>query len=801
MGKLRAEQLNPRSPSFRQWLTPQQFGERFGQSPELYSGLAAYLRAAGLNVIEAPSRAFIEAMGNAQQFEALLGIRFNPVEGQPTHVHTFTGKPHLPQPFQSAVLYIDGLDTRPRWHHNIKSGSANTFGPQDLRRFYDADTLLNAGWVAQGQKSVVLSTQTAANDPLAKDSMEYYLRNISDVRTPFIIDVMPGAQNDPDPQPGASVEFALDVEMQSVGNVNGTAIVLLVSPASTVFSIGANGVVNRHPDATTVSISLGTCEPNLSQQPGIASALQNAVIQGTMEGQTWFAASGDNGAKDCVFSQGQTMPAVDFPSDVPEMMAAGGSEVKPFNVDANGAVAGYQQEIVWNDGNQGGAAGGGLSAVFALPAYQLGLVPDGGRSVPDIAMIAGLPGVAVLDTSPPGSFESPAVEGTSVASPLSAGLFALIASRVGCRLGDVHSALYAIGVAADAGAFHDITSGNLTFSGITGPSAGPGFDSASGWGSIDVAALAAAFPACPLLPDGGTPAPIDAGAAYDACGYACDGGMSCTTLPGGPSTCEPACDPMDGGCAVGSVCSTKVVFAGNGQGSCVPGCTNDADCSGGQVCGQCAGACIDPGSPNGHIGDACTSAAMCPTSGVCQTEGASQGILKGGYCTQACDPMVTGGPCACPGDSSCITLGGGFGQPQNFCFKSCATSSDCRPGGNYVCQPLAHGSPVCLPKCQLLSFGGFMFDTCQAFETPGACNTMTGLCGSVTKPDSGMPVPDAGQLDAGQPDAGPIDQTVTLPAIDGGLGASAPGGCGCGAAGDLTPLLLGLLTLIRRRRQ
>jgi MYXO-CTERM domain-containing protein len=95
--------------------------------------------------------------------------------------------------------------------------------------------------------------------------------------------------------------------------------------------------------------------------------------------------------------------------------------------------------------------------------------------------------------------------GTSAASPLAAGMFALLAGEVGCSQGDVHAEIYALGTAQQKGGpkvFNDITSGSNDYvdpnSGITiqGFSAGAGYDLATGWGSVDLAALVSNWPKC-----------------------------------------------------------------------------------------------------------------------------------------------------------------------------------------------------------------------------------------------------------------------------------------------------------------
>ena len=83
--------------------------------------------------------------------------------------------------------------------------------------------------------------------------------------------------------------------------------------------------------------------------------------------------------------------------------------------------------------------------------------------------------------------------GTSVASPLAAGFFALISGVVGSRLGGINPTLYQLGAQSSAG-FHDIVSGNNTCDGVNGFSAGPGYDEVTGLGSLDVALLLTQWP-------------------------------------------------------------------------------------------------------------------------------------------------------------------------------------------------------------------------------------------------------------------------------------------------------------------
>jgi kumamolisin len=91
-------------------------------------------------------------------------------------------------------------------------------------------------------------------------------------------------------------------------------------------------------------------------------------------GQSWFAASADGGAYDC----GTSALAVDYPGSDPYVAATGGTTL---GLAVTGA---YSSEKAWS------GAGGGLSVVFAQPAYQHGpgvtnVYSNGARQVADIA--------------------------------------------------------------------------------------------------------------------------------------------------------------------------------------------------------------------------------------------------------------------------------------------------------------------------------------------------------------------------------------------------------------------------------
>jgi kumamolisin len=802
LAALRRDLQNPSSPDFHRWLTPAEYGARFGQDPASYAAVSAWLRAQGFAVTEYPNHTFIEGFGTSGQVAKLLGVHLSRLADQPTGVHVPDGPPQLPKELAGSVQHVAGLDTRVRFHHHLTESGPYppVLGPQDLRRFYGLAPLLDAGYVGQGQKLVVLGEAEPPASAIAPQAIAYFLGNVSDARAKVIYDALPNPQQDVDPG-GGNQEFEPDVELQSVGSPGADSITLVESPASETFITGANEIVSNLSNATAVSVSLGICEQY--EDPNEATAFQNYLIQGTVEGQTWSAAAGDQGADDC--GDGVTV-SVDFPGSLPEVVCMGGTQVTTPVFDANSAITAYQQEVVWNQ--EGGAGGGGFSILYATPAYQTGLgVPM--RSVPDLSLLAGNPGVSTDGSDPFIGLQMAAqltsFEGTSAASPLSAGFFALIASRVGCRLGDPHAVLYALGNAQFDGGpivFNDITQGSVSCDGVSGPDATVGYDSASGWGSFDVAALAAAWPACPQEDggfdfDGG----IAAEAPYSQCAFiACAAGINCVTLPEGPSSCEVPCGAA-APCALGTLCTEGTIFADAGL--CAPGCATNADCLGdaGLVCNACEETCVPPGAADSGVGDSCDGPDDCPTSSLCLLYDMNGDYWSGGYCTTFCDPTGTLTACGCPAGSICSN-----GQlTAALCLQTCPYpgSPACREG--YVCQP--DGDAAGTSSCQLPCSIQQGFDSCSVSATPRlACDLASGVCGGPVVPDAGAPDAGPSSADAGV-DAGPVQHPADAgPGADAGQATtpSKPGGCSCGAgagASDLSLLLGALVVCFRRRRR
>jgi subtilase family serine protease len=313
---------------------------------------------------------------------------------------------------------------------------------------------------------------------------------------------------------GWAEETTLDVEYaHSIAPA--AKIVLAETPVSETEGVtglpemmNAEQTLINHGVGDVISQSFGATEntfPGFSQ--GNYSSLLNlryAFKDALRHRVTVLGASGDAGATDYESDLSTLYPyrVNSWPSSDPLVTSIGGSQLY-----LNNAGHRVQPDSVWNDGY--GAGGGGVSAVFHRPLYQIAEhgVVGGHRGTPDISMSAAVNGGCWVYMSFAG-IETPGVSdpgwyifgGTSEASPIFSGIVALADQVAGHRLGLINPALYKLGWLSQHGDSHtglvDITTGNNSFGGVTGFDAVPGYDLASGWGTINAAkfvpALAAA---------------------------------------------------------------------------------------------------------------------------------------------------------------------------------------------------------------------------------------------------------------------------------------------------------------------
>jgi hypothetical protein len=529
LDRLVQAQQNPSSPQYHKWLTPEQFAERFGLSQSDLDQITGWLRRMGFTGIRpARGRAFVEMDGTASQVRAAFGTAVHRYRVNGALHYANVKDPLLPAALEGVVSGIWGLnDFRPR-SNAVRSSirpdftsslSGNHYlAPGDIAIIYDVQPLYDAGIDGTGQSIAI----AGASDIQLSDIEAFQAASGLPIKYPQIIldGPDPGNYND---------ETEADLDIEWAGAVARGATIIYVN--STEAFTSAEYAIDQN-IAPILSISYDTCE-SVAYSDYIMT-MNSVLKQANAQGMTVVAASGDWGAADCdQQASGSTQPptsashglAVGFPASSPYVTGAGGTEFQDTelnwsasNNSNGGSALGYIPEMAWNDTTIEGAlwaSGGGASTLFAKPSWQTGAgVPaDGARDVPDIAFSASRAhdGYAICSAgwctngfreTVDGHGYLDIVGGTSAATPVFAGIVALINQKTGNSQGNINPTLYTL-AATVPGAFHDVTTGNNIvpcvigtldcYLGAFGYVAGLGYDQVTGLGSVDAYNLVSAF--------------------------------------------------------------------------------------------------------------------------------------------------------------------------------------------------------------------------------------------------------------------------------------------------------------------
>ena len=501
--RLLEDQRDPASPDFQRWLTPEEFGARFGARVEALNRISDWLRAEGFTVeAVARGRSFVVFSGTASQVRNAFHTEIHRYrEGAKLHFAA-AGAPVLPREFEPLVEAIRGLDdfypdpTRLRPLFTAADGTTHALAPGDLANIYNFQFR-----TAPGQ-TIAVAGESSLNLSDIEQFQSVFQLPALDPQTLLVGDDPGQSSND------ALLEATADVEW--TGAVARNATILYVYAKDVMDA--AQTVIDQNL-APILSFSFGSCEANVPVSD--AAAIRNLAQQANAEGITWVAASGDAGAATCdrdatIATQGAS---VSFPASLPEVTGVGGSEFNEGNgvywggpndnaPNRTSETRGYIPETAWNDTSSDSglmASGGGVSKFYVKPSWQQGPgVPDlGGRNVPDLSFSASPTHDPYLVLSGGKAYGA---GGTSLSTPVFAGVLALTAHATGsARFGNINPSLYiwaADTVLGGANIFHDITTGSNLVpctpgtpdcpDGSLGYLAGPGYDLVTGLGSLNI---------------------------------------------------------------------------------------------------------------------------------------------------------------------------------------------------------------------------------------------------------------------------------------------------------------------------
>ena len=441
---------NTQSSQYHQWLSPAEYGARFGASPDDVQTLVAWLQSEGLTIEKTSAAAnMISFSGTVGQIQTAFSTTIHSisVNGE-KHLANIT-EPQLPRALAPAVKGMLGLDNfRP--HTNVQQGPTAKLNPSthriepdltgyangayylyvvpaDVATMYDTpNTALNKAYKGTNYDGTgvtvgIVGDSNVMIDPVTNYRLAFLGETSSTVNLPNII-----IDGDDPGINGDEVETFLDLEV--LGGVAPKAKINYYTSSDSDLSGGLFNAMERavnDDQVSILSISYGECEADAGAS---ANQFFNELYeQAAAQGITVTVSSGDSGAAGCDSDGSRTAVgglAVSGLGSTPYNISVGGTDYPALLANFYGYVSSdpsggqppyygtalsYIPERPWNDSTEINGAlanniatgassgstnivggGGGKSSVYTKPPFQTSLTPvDGARDVPDVALLAG----------------------------------------------------------------------------------------------------------------------------------------------------------------------------------------------------------------------------------------------------------------------------------------------------------------------------------------------------------------------------------------------------------------------------
>jgi subtilase family serine protease len=455
------ELYDPSSSSYRQFLTVEQFTEKFGPTQEDYDTVIRFAEESGLQVATSRNRVNVDVTGSVASIERALHVTLGLYQ-HPTENRTFYAPDREPTPDVSVRLWhISGLDNysipRPTFvHHSTRaksnattgSGPSASFLGSDMRAAYYGGTLTGSGQS--------LGLLEYAGTDLA--DLNTYYKNVGQTNNvPITLSSTDGTSTSCTYPSCDDTEQTIDMT-QALGMAPGLS--------SLVVYVGSSDAPIFNAMATASPLN-GQLSSSWTWSPADPSTDNPYFKEFAAQGQNLFQAAGDSGR--------WTPSSEIYPADDVYVTSVGGTDLE--TASAGGPWA---SETAWVDG------GGGISPdTFAIPSWQTATASGCSscsqtyRNGPDVSANANFTFYVCADQEACTANE---YGGSSFATPMWAGYLALVNEQSVANgnkmLGFINPSLYTIGLSSNYDSdFHDITSGSNGYPATTG------YDLATGWGS------------------------------------------------------------------------------------------------------------------------------------------------------------------------------------------------------------------------------------------------------------------------------------------------------------------------------
>ena len=554
--QLLRDQYDPKSVQFHQWLTPQELGEQFGANQETLDTVSSWLSAHGLTIESVSnSRTIINFSGTVASLSTALTTRFHYFDLDGERLISPIAEPKIASGVAQKIKFIAGLSTvrlHPNYiaksaepHLDCANGCVHAVSPADFATIYGLKPLYSSANTGSGQ-----SIAAVGFSKIAVSDVELFQQTTGlPVQAP--VQRVPTGGTDPGLPTGTPSEYQEeatgDVE-RAFGVAPDATVILDVTTVpqsdlvANLVSLPITDVIDNDV-AQILTISFGQCE-TAAGMPQVLFA-DHLFQQAAAEGISVFASSGDAGVAACADHMeappATASPGINYLCSSSYVTCVGGTDFNdvadpseywaPTNSGYLSSALSYIPEGAWNDPSTTSilATGGGSSLWIPQPPWQAGTgVPTTGqRNIPDISFTAsGHDAYYLCLAYPDGTGDCSqhkfiSFYGTSASTPSMAGIMALVDEALGSRQGNFNPTLYSLAATPANGVFNDVTipssgvancsvdtpslcnnsialgSGSAA-SVLAGFSVSPGYDLATGWGSIDVANLVAAVKPQPL---------------------------------------------------------------------------------------------------------------------------------------------------------------------------------------------------------------------------------------------------------------------------------------------------------------
>jgi kumamolisin len=475
-GKI-AEMYQTGNPNFHKFMTPDQFKARYAPTSDQVNQVQSYLKAQGLSVVSVNDNGYmIQAKGTAAAMNTAFQTEIHQYKNSAgTPYFSPSSEPVLPSDLP--IQAVHGLQNVTQWKSYAKSrdmngnpvkssvtggtgtGNSGGYAPSDIRTAYQIPTSVTGAGQTLGLMEL---------DGYTASDITAYENAFSLPSVPLSNVLIDGATGSPG---GGQAEVTLDIELMTAIAPGASKIIVYEGENSSQGILDVYAKIAADNTAKEISSSWGTSED--SNTSAFAQSENTIFEQMAAQGQSMFAAAGDDGADD----NGSSL-SVDDPAAQPYVVGVGGTTM---TTNSNQTIA---SETTWDESSSS-AGGGGISTVWPIPSYQSGLATSANegsstmRNVPDVSF-NGDPntGYAIYEAGGWGTWG-----GTSCAAPIWAAYMALVNQKRESNglglMGFPNPALYSVGKSGSYDAnFHDITSGTNGYY-----PAETGYDNATGWGS------------------------------------------------------------------------------------------------------------------------------------------------------------------------------------------------------------------------------------------------------------------------------------------------------------------------------